>query len=64
MVDAIVTLGTIIGFTLALALMVAEWLLAPAAALTQTIAAKVTPAATPTVVAGSTNEPCAAPKPL
>jgi len=64
MLEAIVTLGTVVGFTVALALMTGEWLRAPTVDLTQTVVAKCAPKATPTVVAGSTIEPRAVRKPL
>jgi hypothetical protein len=63
-VDGIVTLGTIVGFAVMLALMTGEWLLAPTANLTQLVVAKAAPAATPTVVAGPPIEPHADPRPL
>ena len=64
LVDGIVTLGTIVGFTVALALMGGEWLGAPTASTAQAVVTKVAPAATPTVATGPTIEPRAAPRPL
>ncbi len=63
-VEGIVTMGTIIGFTVAPVLMAGEWLGGQVASLTQTIATTVAPAADPTVAAGPAIEPCAGSRPL
>jgi hypothetical protein len=57
LVDTIVTLSAMVGFTAALALTAGEWLGAPTASLTAAAATKAAPVATPTVAAAPTIEP-------
>ncbi len=63
LVDGIVTLGTIVGFSVALALMGGEWLGAPTPSTAEGVVTKAMPAATPTIAAGPTIDTCAGSRP-